>query len=66
MDVYLQAISTVGFPIAVAVWAMVTSKKDREWLQDTLTKELESMTTAMHQMSASLEKALDEFKKGEK
>lgn len=66
MDVYLQAISTVGFPIAVAVWAMVTSKKDREWLQDTLTKELESMTTAMHQMSVSLEKALDEFKKGEK
>ncbi len=66
MDVYLQAISTVGFPIAVAVWAMVTSKKDREWLQDTLTKELESMTTAMHQMSASLDKALDEFKKGEK
>ena len=65
MDVYLQAISTVGFPIAVAVWAMVTSKKDREWLQDTLTKELESMTTAMHQMSASLDKALDEFKKGE-
>lgn len=66
MEVYLQAISTVGFPIAVAVWAMVTSKKDREWLQDTLTKELESMTTAMHQMSASLDKALDEFKKGEK
>lgn len=66
MDVYLQAISTVGFPIAVAVWAMVTSKKDREWLQDTLTKELESMTTAMHQMSASLDKALDEFKKGDK
>lgn len=66
MDVYLQAISTVGFPIAVAVWAMLTSKKDREWLQDTLTKELESMTTAMHQMSASLDKALDEFKKGEK
>lgn len=66
MDVYLQAISTVGFPIAVAVWAMVTSKKDREWLQDTLTKELESMTTAMHQMSVSLDKALDEFKKGEK
>ena len=66
MDVYLQAISTVGFPIAVAVWAMVTSKKDREWLQDTLTKELESMTTAMHQMSVSLEKVLDEFKKGEK
>lgn len=65
MDVYLQAISTVGFPIAVAVWAMVTSKKDREWLQDTLTKELESMTTAMHQMSVSLDKALDEFKKGE-
>ena len=66
MEVYLQAISTVGFPIAVAVWAMVTSKKDREWLQDTLTKELESMTTAMHQMSASLDKALDEFKKGAK
>ena len=66
MDVYLQAISTVGFPIAVAVWAMLTSKKDREWLQDTLTKELESMTTAMHQMSASLDKVLDEFKKGEK
>lgn len=65
MDVYLQAISTVGFPIAVAVWAMLTSKKDREWLQDTLTKELESMTTAMHQMSTSLDKALDEFKKGE-
>lgn len=63
---YLQAISTVGFPIAVAVWAMITSKKDREWLQDTLTKELESMTTAMHQMSVSLEKALDEFQKGEK
>lgn len=62
MEVYLQAISTVGFPIAVAVWAMITSKKDREWLQDTLTKELESMTTAMHQMSVSLEKALDEFK----
>lgn len=66
MEVYLQAISTVGFPIAVAVWAMITSKKDREWLQDTLTKELESMTTAMHQMSVSLEKALDEFQKGEK
>lgn len=65
MDVYLQAISTVGFPIAVAVWAMLTSKKDREWLQDTLTKELESMTTAMHQMSVSLDKALDEFQKGE-
>ncbi len=66
MEVYLQAISTVGFPIAVAVWAMITSKKDREWLQDTLTKELESMTTAMHQMSVSLDKALDEFNKGEK
>lgn len=66
MDVYLQAISTVGFPIAVAVWAMISSKKDREWLQNTLTAELEAMTTAMHQMSASLDKAIDEFQKGGK
>lgn len=66
MEVYLQAISTVGFPIAVAVWAMLSSKKDREWLQNTLTAELEAMTTAMHQMSASLDKAIDEFQKGGK
>lgn len=66
MEVYLQAISTVGFPIAVAVWAMISSKKDREWLQNTLTAELEAMTTAMHQMSASLDKAINEFQKGGK
>lgn len=66
MDVYLQAISTVGFPIAVAVWAMLTSRKDREWLQDTLAKELEAMTAAMHQMAAAIDDVTEKIGKGDR
>ena len=62
MDVLLQAVSSVGFPIAVAIWAMMMSRKDREWLQDTLSKELEGMTAAMHQMAAAVDDVSDKIK----
>lgn len=59
MDILLQAISTVGFPIAVAVWAMWQSRQDKEWLQNTLSHELNAITETLKEMSLTLERLGD-------
>lgn len=58
----MAAISTVGFPIAVAVWAMWMSRKDREWLENQFSVKLESITTSLNQMAAALDDVTDLLK----
>lgn len=54
----VNLISSLGFPIAVAIWAMWTSRRDKEWLQNTLSTQISSLVNAITEMT----KALDEMK----
>ena len=62
IEAFLNAISTVGFPIAVAIWAMWMSRKDREWLENQFSVKLESLTASLNQMAAALDDVTDLLK----
>lgn len=55
----MNAISTVGFPIAVAVWAMYSSRKDKEWLQDTLSVQITNLVNAIGEMTQAVDEVKD-------
>ena len=62
IEAVIKMISTVGFPIAVAIWAMWMSRKDREWLENQFSVKLESLTASLNQMAAALDDATDLLK----
>ena len=51
MDALVELISTLGFPIAVAAYALWNSYKHEEYLQNTLKDTLKENTEAINKLS---------------
>lgn len=62
MEDVVNIISTLGFPIAVACWAMIVSRKDKEWLQNTLNIKLDAISEGISKLSSGLERFEDVYK----
>lgn len=62
MEDVVNIISTLGFPIAVACWAMIVSRKDKEWLQNTLNIKLDNISEGISKLTSSLERFEDVYK----
>lgn len=50
MEIY-DVVAQLGFPIAVAAWALYQSRKHEDFLQGTLTTTLKENTEAMDRLS---------------
>ena len=66
MEEMINIVSTLGFPMAVAIWAMLVSRKDKEWLQDTLNEKLDSISGGIAEMTKTIERFETSFKESKK
>lgn len=57
MEIY-DVVAQLGFPIAVAAWALYNSHKHEEFLQGVLTDSLTKNTDAINRMSELIKKFL--------
>ena len=62
MEAFVEVISTLGFPIAVATYALWNSYKHEEYLQNVLDTSLRENTAAINKLSDLVDKI---FLKGE-
>lgn len=66
MEEIVNIVSTLGFPMAVAIWAMLVSRKDKEWLQNTLNEKLDGITGGITEMTKSIERFENAFKESKR
>lgn len=66
MQDIITVIKDLGFPMAVAAWALWQSKNHEEYLQGVLSQSLEKMTEALEELKEVLihDKTRDEKKAG--
>lgn len=57
-------ITNLGFPIAVAAWALWQSKQHEEFLQGILTQTLKENTEATEKLARLVQKLLSIYEKG--
>lgn len=57
MEIY-DVVAQLGFPIAVAAWALYNSHRHEEFLQGTLTSSLKDNTQAVNRLSDLVKKFL--------
>lgn len=60
MEIY-DIVAQLGFPIAVAAWALYQAHKHEEFLQGTLTTTLKENTEATHKLSDLVQKFLNMY-----
>lgn len=58
VDVLFNIISSLGFPIAIAVYALYNASKHDKFLQDTLQTSLKDNTEAINKLSELIDKLL--------
>ncbi len=56
MDVFINVISTLGFPIAVAAFALWNSHEHEKYLQGVLENTLKENTAAINRLSDIIER----------
>ncbi len=56
MEEFTNLVSTLGFPIAVAIFALWNSRQHEKYLQDTLETTLKENTRAIESLSDTLDK----------
>lgn len=56
MDVFINVISTLGFPIAVAAFALWNSHEHEKYLQGVLETTLKENTNAINRLSDMIER----------
>lgn len=56
MEAFTDIIATLGFPIAVAAYALWNSYKHEEYLQNTLKETLKENTEAINKLSDVIDK----------
>ena len=56
MEAFTDVIATLGFPIAVAAYALWNSYKHEEYLQNTLKETLKENTEAINKLSDVIDK----------
>ncbi len=56
MDEFINVISTLGFPIAVAAFALWNSREHEKYLQGVLENTLKENTTAINRLSDLIER----------
>jgi hypothetical protein len=66
MEEIVNIVSTLGFPMAVAIWAMLVSRKDKEWLQNTLNEKLDGISGGITEMTKSIERFENAFKESKR
>lgn len=64
MEIY-DIVAQLGFPIAVAAWALYNSHKHEEFLQGTLTSTLKENTEATKKLAELVKKFLTLYTKNE-
>lgn len=62
MEEMINIVSTLGFPMAVAIWAMLVARKDKEWLQQTLNEKLDDIADGIMQITKTIERFEISFK----
>lgn len=57
-EIIIQAISTLGFPIVVAVYSLYNSYKHEKFLQSVLENSLKDNTNAINKLSDMIDKVM--------
>ncbi len=58
METFMEIVSTLGFPIAVAIYALYNSNKHEQFLQNVLQSTLKENTSALNKLSDMIDKVM--------
>lgn len=58
METFIEVVSTLGFPIAVAVYTLYNSFKHEQFLQNVLENSLKENTSALNKLSDMIDKIM--------